>query len=187
MWSKPDPKPSLFQYDSVLYTVYLISAAIVLEFIGLAGTPMMSQIKVFLPPPPNSSQTDATPESCVETATLVLSESRVTFVLTWHQHSRRGREEGKGQRSSLKITTTKKGRSLFIDSHLNGNCRLMSRWSGMLLGNHRGIQEREARKNMVLDRCTTEPLNRAAVSSVVHITDRDHHTCRYPVRASSSV
>lgn len=32
------------------------------------------------------------------------------------------------------------------DSNLDVNCRLMSRRSGMLLGNHRGIQENEARK-----------------------------------------
>lgn len=32
------------------------------------------------------------------------------------------------------------------DSNLDVNCRLMSRRSGMLLGNHSGIQENEARK-----------------------------------------
>jgi len=32
------------------------------------------------------------------------------------------------------------------DSNLDVNCRLMSRQSGMLLANHRGIQENEARR-----------------------------------------
>lgn len=33
------------------------------------------------------------------------------------------------------------------DSNLDVNCRLMSQRSGMLLGNHSGIQENEARKS----------------------------------------
>lgn len=59
------------------------------------------------------------------------------------------------------------------DSNLDVNCRLMSRRSGMLLGNHRGIQEGgggRGIKKIQLDRCTAERRNRAVVLSALSIS-----------------
>ncbi len=65
----------------------------------------------------------------------------------------------------------------------------MSRQSGMLLGNHRGIQENEARKKNQLDRCTTEPLNRAVVLSALSISHTTEHGRRrsYTLSYSTSL
>ncbi len=60
------------------------------------------------------------------------------------------------------------------DSNLDVNCRLMSQWSGVLLGDHSGIQENKAKKPR-LDRCTTEPLNRAIVLSALSILHTTEH------------
>lgn len=61
--------PSLFSYDSLLRGAYLISAVIVLEFIGLIGTVMMNQLKVFHSPKPNWGYS-FTSHSCIETSSL---------------------------------------------------------------------------------------------------------------------
>lgn len=63
------------------------------------------------------------------------------------------------------------------DSNLDVNCRLMSRRSGMLLGNHSGIQENEANnKKKKKDRCTTErSLNRAVVLSALSTSHTTEH------------
>lgn len=61
--------PSLFSYDSLLCTAYLISAVIVLEFISLIGTVMMNQLRVFHSPKPNWGYS-FTSHSCIETSSL---------------------------------------------------------------------------------------------------------------------
>lgn len=65
----------------------------------------------------------------------------------------------------------------------------MSQRSGMLLGNHSGIQENEARKKIQLDRCTTEPLNRAVVLSALSISHTTEHgrRCSYVLSYSTSL
>lgn len=48
-WSINAPKPSLFQYDSVFNFQFDLCRYCILEFIGLRGAAMMSQIKDFSP------------------------------------------------------------------------------------------------------------------------------------------
>lgn len=67
------------------------------------------------------------------------------------------------------------------DSNLDVNCRLMSRRSGTMLGNHTGIQENEARTfTFLLDRCTAERRFICAGSA-----DSGAHTCCHTAADSS--
>lgn len=92
----------------------------------------------------------------------------------WRKAGGRKEENGRGK---ARRQEKKRAVPYSSDSNLDVNCRLMSRRSGMLLGNHSGIQENEARrKNAKLpDRCTTEPLNRAVVLSALSISHTTEH------------
>lgn len=63
----------------------------------------------------------------------------------------------RGQEKRDDLKKNKRAAPQSSDSNLDVNCRLMSRRCGMLLGNHSGIRENDARKTKTLyDRCTTE-------------------------------
>lgn len=61
----------------------------------------------------------------------------------WRKAGGRKEENGRGK---ARRQEKKRAVSYSSDSNLDVNCRLMSRRSGMLLGNHSGIQENEARR-----------------------------------------
>lgn len=60
----------------------------------------------------------------------------------------RGKTELEEERSESEGWPEDKKRAVSYssDSNLDVNCRLMSQWSGMLVSNHGGIQENDARK-----------------------------------------